>query len=171
MRHEIWLFDLPTSGEQVFKFSYTIFSGDFISMISGMAFSPDGRMLASSSGNAIQLWDAVTGKYQLALSGNLNRTVEMTTSVVFSPDGKILASVDTDNIIKLWDLSTGLELASLSGTFAEVLVIEFSPDGNILASGHRDGSVRLWYGATEEEVTAQRGGSLTVDHLTDRHIE
>jgi len=171
MRHEIWLFDLPTSGEQVFKFSYTIFSGDFISMISGMAFSPDGRMLASSSGNAIQLWDAVTGKYQLALSGNLNRTVEMTTSVVFSPDGKILASVGTDNIIKLWDLSTGLELASLSGTFAEVLVIEFSPDGNILASGHRDGSVRLWYGATEEEVTAQRGGSLTVDHLTDRHIE
>jgi len=65
-----------------------------------VAFSPDGKRLASASNNQmVKVWDAVTGHQTLALKGHSSAV----TSVVFSPDGKRLASASEDQTVKLWD--------------------------------------------------------------------
>lgn len=85
-------------------------------------------------------------------SGNkLQETVVQTghsdiiTSVAFSPDGKYVASSSKDQSIKIWEVSTGLELRTFYGHQNTVRKVVFSPDGHTLASaGTGDGTVRLW---------------------------
>ena len=72
--------------------------------IRAVAFSPDGRILASGSrDNTIQLWDADTGQHRATLTMHSD-SVE---TLAFSPDRKTLASGSRDKRILLWDADTG----------------------------------------------------------------
>src|SRR5947209_5823363 len=66
------------------------------------------------------------------------------TSVAFSPDGKTLASSGADQTVRLWEVATNRELATLRGHTGQVWSVAFSPDGKTLASSSRDGAVKLW---------------------------
>src|SRR2546422_1065184 len=89
-------------------------------MVASVAFSPDGKTLASGGGGSgpgeIKLWDVATGKERAALKGHTRGV----TSVAFSPDGKTLASGDDDQTIRLWDVQTCKEQATLKGHTSSV---------------------------------------------------
>ncbi len=65
-----------------------------------LVFSPDGKTLASASGDVIQLWDVATWQALRTLTGH----TDTISSLVFSPDGGILISRSRDGTIKLWDV-------------------------------------------------------------------
>ena len=65
-------------------------------------------------------------------------------AVAFSPDGQLLASASDDHTVKLWRVSDGALLATLTGHYEEVTSVAFSHDGEMLASGSMDRSIKLW---------------------------
>ena len=102
-----------------------------------VAFSPDGKTLASCGGN-IFLWDLQTHATPISLKD------DQTLCLAFSPEGKTLASGSQSGMIKLWNVKTGAEQGTLNGSLQPVWSIAYSPDGKTLASGHHDKKIRLW---------------------------
>jgi outer membrane protein OmpA-like peptidoglycan-associated protein len=116
---------------------------------SSIAFSPDGKQVASgSTDKTVIFWDAATGKEIRRLSGH----TDPVTSIAFSPDGKQVASGSTDKTVIFWDAATGKEIRRLSGHTDPVTSIAFSPDGKLLASGSLDNTVKLWNVADGRQV-------------------
>jgi WD40 repeat protein len=113
--------------------------------VEAVAFSPDGKLLASAGNDqTIKLWDVATGAELRTLVGHSFFVL----SVAFSPDSRIVASGSYDKTIKLWDVATGKELRTLRGHLHGVKSIAFSPDGRLLASGGYDKTIKIWDVAT-----------------------
>jgi WD40 repeat protein len=117
-----------------------------------MTFSPDGKILASTSceigkiGFCIQgeifLWD--TSNYQLIGQPLLGHT-DYITDLVFNSTGTVLITSGWDSTIMLWDMKTYQPLGSpLTGHYFAITSIATSPDGKFLASGSWDKTVIIW---------------------------
>jgi hypothetical protein len=78
-------------------------------------------------------------------------------SVSFSPDGNTLASGSWDKTVKLWDVKSGKEIATLQGHQSWVNSVSFSPDGHTLASGSEDKTVKLWDVKSGKEIASLQG--------------
>ncbi len=111
----------------------------------GLAFSPDGKRLASASHDmTVRIWDVEAQTELHTLEGHTGLTV----AVAWSPDGSTVASGAYDFTVRLWDAETGEAIRVLEGHTGWVNQVAFSPDGSQVISSGFDGTIRVWDATT-----------------------
>jgi WD40 repeat protein/serine/threonine protein kinase len=150
----------------------TLKAGGYNCEIKSVAFSSDGKRLASASlsnlsaemkaqfnqlpkGNKddldeLKFWDATSGREVWS------RKVDVK-SVAFGLEDKLLAGGSPDGTIRLWDVARGELVRTLKGHAGAVSCVAFSPDGKRLASASLDKTVKLWDPATGKEIETLTG--------------
>ena len=124
-------------------------------VVTALAFSPDGRLLATASiSGEVLLWNPQEGTEEARLSEQYARV----RSIVFSPDGRLLAAGSEDGFIRIWDVEKRLLIHTLSGSGDPAVYLAISQDTKYLISAGEAHPVRLW------DLTS--GGEIAV---LDRH--
>lgn len=111
------------NSSQTFLTQYNSFSNS-------IAFTPDGKFLASGSYELIKLWDIKTGRQREIITNHK----DYVSSVAFSQDGRILASGSRDNKINLWDVKTGRLIKSFKVSNKWISFLTFLSGGKTLIS-------------------------------------
>jgi WD40 repeat protein/transcriptional regulator with XRE-family HTH domain len=123
--------------------------------VSVLSFSPDGRMLVSTSwgDQTVKLWevgcrDEASPHPGVGPRGQLLHTLpgyaDQSRGIAWSPDGRTLAYSNPDKGIRLWDVEEGRYRGVLRGHNTDIYGVAFTPDGTRLFSGSSDGTLRVW---------------------------
>jgi WD40 repeat protein len=119
--------------------SYRSTLKDYSGSTGFVTFSPDGQLIASVSGEDVEVWDVATGSSLHTLEGHSNF---LSTPVGFSADSQLIASGSYDYTVRLWQVSTGSCLHTLEDHGGLIEAVTFSPDGQLVATVS-DKTVRL----------------------------
>ncbi len=133
-----WVLDRVLGGEK----DLALFSD----RVNALCFSPDGRTLATGSGEPsrtgdVTLFEVATGKLSATWK---EHHVDSVLSLDFSPDGKLLASGAADKIARVADVATGKPVNLFEGHTHYVTSVRFRADGRVLATAGADGVVNVW---------------------------
>lgn len=129
----------------------------------GLAYNPDGTLLAVASGTPAQL-----GEVRLfdAASGELVRTLgtmsDVALGVAFRPDGQKLAACSADRSVRIYDVASGAEEVLIEDHADWVIDVAWSPDGSQLVSASRDKTSKVFDAATGDSLTTFPGHNEAV---------
>lgn len=136
----------------------------------GVAWSPAGDVIAV--GGALGIWLYTPDLEDIglltdpkAVKSPLGLWRTTVSEVAFSPDGTILASAWHDGTIRLWDVATHQQIATLTGHIDAATAVAWSPDGQTLASGSVDNTVRVWDTDSGELLATLEGHTDDVSSL------
>jgi len=113
--------------------------GDEFAVKSGLDWAAVGDLLARGSDKDVEIWDTSTWKAKTTLKGH----TDYVNSVSWSPDGKRLASGSDDGTVKIWDVASGQNVASVN-LIDVVLGVSWSPNGKYVAIASADHNVYVW---------------------------
>ena len=144
----ILLWDVATE-KQIAQLPPTVLErGGYRSYDAGIAFSPEGNIIAGGFCKEIVLWDATDGKTLMTIPQSEENQRPIT--LCFSPCGRYLAAGAwwkgglKKTSICLWEVATGENIATFKGHTTDVQCFTFSQDGTLLVSGGHDGAIYLW---------------------------
>ncbi len=141
--------------------SWTIETRGHRAKVQGVAGSPDGKLIATSTtgeAGAIRLWQADNGKLVRVLLGHDGPIYR----VCWSPDAKYLASCGEDLTVRFWDPTSGVLIRVVRDLPGHAYSIDWSPDGMMLAVGCDGGLVEVMEAATGRSVHQFRNGGRYV---------
>jgi WD40 repeat protein len=129
------------------------------SMVKAVAFTPNGRWLASlgDQDRLLRLWDVSTGKAV--------RQWKDADCLAISPAGRLIAASDHSGVVRLWDLFTGELVEQLKGHRGPVFSLAFAPDGRTLVSGSADTTALVWDMVPLYQQRRSAGAALTARQL------
>ena len=133
--------------------------------VGGVAYSPDGKSLATASADGtVKFWDAA-GKEVATLKAHN----DVVSAVAFSKDGAQFATASFDGTVKVWTTAKREPVHVFRGHRGAVLTVAFNPNGRALAAGGIDGTVRVWeLGEKEPGGRVQRTHGSWVNALAYR---
>ncbi len=117
--------------------------------VRAVAYSPDGRTLATASyDGSWRIWDARSGRQLRAVYGHTGRI----SGVAYSPDGRHIATASFDKTARVWDAETGAEQLQLRGHEDRLRYISYSPDGGRILTASYDRTARMWDSASGAQL-------------------
>jgi WD40 repeat protein len=115
---------------------------DHFYFVTAVAWSPDGKKIASASADTnVQVWNVATGTNILTYRGHSSKV----NAVAWSPDGTRIASASEDRTVQVWDATTGETLFTYRGHAKEISSVAWSPNGTRIASAGYDTMVHVWH--------------------------
>ena len=128
--------------------------------VMGLAFSPDGATLASTSlDGTVRLWSLLPGNERLTVKGQGGA---YGTRIAFNPMAPEFAVNEDDGTATIWDAATGRPKLTLSGHTDGVMAVAFSPDGRRIATGSLDATVIVRDSASGRRLLTLSGHELGV---------
>jgi WD40 repeat protein len=118
--------------------------------------SDDGRLLALSDQQQVEIWDTRAGRLQSRIAARSNYTI---TDMSFEPSGRSLVTAggQAEPVARVWDTASGRLINELRGHTHSISTARFSPDGRLIATGSQDGTAAVWRSLDGRQLMVLRG--------------